>query len=564
MPSTRRRWVERLLADVPVGLKVLIALAAVALVAVAVAAEGLVSGRAGAAVAEQLGTDNLVDIEILNHSQRAEGEALVELTLATSIGQSTGSAAQAADWLKAFEQSAAQATDLRHQFLARNPDADQNLRERWATQSDQFDARIRADVLPRIGAGHFADAAGTLAGTLADQHTLVDLTDQLIGTEQQAATTATNAARDGFRSDLITTLLVLGLGLAASAVIARQVITAIVGPMGRVSGVLRAVAGGDLTRRAVLGGRDELGSMADSLDEATESMRGTVEIIARCATALGSAAKNASSVAGELSTSVTETSERAALVAQAAEQVSHNVSQVAEGSKGMDSSIREIAENANGAAVVVGHAVQVAESTNRTVSKLGESSTEIGNVIKVITSIAEQTNLLALNATIEAARAGAAGKGFAVVAGEVKELAMETARATEDISRKVETIQRDTVSAVDAIGEIGDIIDRVNAFQHTIAAAVEEQSATTNDINRGVDEAAGRAAEIASTISGVAAASQSITRSVGETSRSAEELASLSEELQANIGRFTISTAADVARGSAHVAAVRRRRRALV
>ena len=146
--------------------------------------------------------------------------------------------------------------------------------------------------------------------------------------------------------------------------------------------------------------------------------------------------------------------------------------------------------------------------TNATVAKLGESSAEIGNVIKVITSIAQQTNLLALNATIEAARAGEAGKGFAVVANEVKELAKQTAKATEDISRKIEAIQNDTKGAVEAIAQIGKIINQINDIQNTIASAVEEQTATTGEISRNVAEAAKGSNEIAQNITGVAQAAQ--------------------------------------------------------
>ncbi len=149
--------------------------------------------------------------------------------------------------------------------------------------------------------------------------------------------------------------------------------------------------------------------------------------------------------------------------------------------------------------------------TNATVSSLGESSAEIGNVVKVITSIAEQTNLLALNATIEAARAGEAGKGFAVVANEVKELAQETARATEDIARRVEAIQSDTTGAVDAINRISAIIERINDFQTTISSAVEEQTATTAEMSRNVTEASTGAVQIAKNIAGVAQAARDTT-----------------------------------------------------
>jgi methyl-accepting chemotaxis protein len=235
-----------------------------------------------------------------------------------------------------------------------------------------------------------------------------------------------------------------------------------------------------------------------------------------------------------------ETSAQAGVVSAAAEQVSRNVQTVATGTEEMSASIREIAKNANEAAKVATSAVRMADTTNQTVNKLGESSAEIGKVIKVITSIAQQTNLLALNATIEAARAGEAGKGFAVVANEVKELAKETAKATEDIGQKIEAIQSDTKGAVEAIQEISSIINQINDISNTIASAVEEQTATTNEIGRNVSEAAKGSAEIAQNITTVAEAARGTNDGANDTLRASQELAKMASDLQAIVSSVTL------------------------
>ena len=247
------------------------------------------------------------------------------------------------------------------------------------------------------------------------------------------------------------------------------------------------------------------------------NLRGSVGNIAQTAQALASSAAELTAVSQQMAANAEETATQANVASAAAEQVSKNVTTVATGAEEMGASIKEIAKNANEAAKVATSAVKVAEKTNATVAKLGESSAEIGNVIKVITSIAQQTNLLALNATIEAARAGEAGKGFAVVANEVKELAKQTAKATEDISRKIEAIQGDTKGAVEAIDQIGKIINQINDIQNTIASAVEEQTATTSEISRNVAEAAKGSNEIAQNITGVAQAARSTTEGASNT-----------------------------------------------
>ncbi len=259
----------------------------------------------------------------------------------------------------------------------------------------------------------------------------------------------------------------------------------------------------------------------------------TMAAVAQTAQTLASASEELTANSTQMVSNAEETATQAGVVSAAAEQVSKNVQTVATGTEEMSASIKEIAKNAQDAAKVAAVAVTTAETTTATVSKLGISSAEIGKVIKVITSIAQQTNLLALNATIEAARAGEAGKGFAVVANEVKELAKETAKATEDISQKIEAIQSDTKSAVAAISEISAVIIRINDFQNTIASAVEEQTATTNEMSRNVTEASKGSSEIAQNITGVATTAKSTSSGAADTQKAASELSRMATELQA-------------------------------
>jgi len=370
-----------------------------------------------------------------------------------------------------------------------------------------------------------------------------DVTDSAVGAAKDALSAGTEAAEARMaaaisRADTLGTVavavglvLIVGLSLLTQRSLARPIV--------RVKAALEAMARGDLTVPVGVPAKDEVGQMATALDTAQEHLRTVIASVAASSDAVAAASEELSASSAQISDSAQETSAQSGVVSAAAEEVSRNVATVAAGAQEMGSAIREISQSVNEATRVAGQAVTEAQATTATVTRLGTSSQEIGAVVKVITSIAEQTNLLALNATIEAARAGEAGKGFAVVANEVKELAQETARATEDIARRVEAIQGDTGGAVAAIGRISEIIGSINDYQLTIASAVEEQTATTSEMSRSVQEAAGGSTEIATNIVGVSTAAGSTTQALGQTRMAVDELSRMASDLRTTVARFT-------------------------
>ena len=301
--------------------------------------------------------------------------------------------------------------------------------------------------------------------------------------------------------------------------------------------VLRRAAAGDLTGRVPAGAEPQVAAAVNgTLDRVTGAVRQVTTVSA----ALTDAGQQFGRIVEDMLTSAERSVAASQRVLDAAKDVHTQVTSVADGARQLDTSIHEIARNSTEAATVAADAVRVTDSTGKTMTRLGDSSSEIGAVIKVITSIAEQTNLLALNATIESARAGAMGKGFAVVASEVKDLAQETATATEDITRRIAALQSDTTGAVQAIGRITDVIGRVSGYQTTIARAVELQSSTTAGMSGSIGQAATGAAEIADTMTAVAGKRKEARETVLRAKELTTRLDRLTADLASAVGGFRV------------------------
>jgi methyl-accepting chemotaxis protein len=306
-----------------------------------------------------------------------------------------------------------------------------------------------------------------------------------------------------------------------------------------------AIASGDLTRDDLeVVSEDELGDLTRTINRMHTNLKNIILAIADNAQQVALASAQMSATSQHITANSEQTSTQANAVSHATQLVSQNLQSVSTGAGEMSTTIQDIASNAHAAASVASNAVATVQAANVTVGKLGQSSGEIGEVIKVITLIAQQTNLLALNATIEAARAGEAGKGFAVVANEVKELAKQTSKATDDIRQKITAIQTDTKGAVDAIGSISDVIHQVSDISGTIATAVEEQSATTNEMRRNVTDAAKGSEEITRNIEGVAQAARGTSTGAQELQKSGTELAEMAAQLHTLVAQFKIESSA--------------------
>jgi methyl-accepting chemotaxis protein len=527
-------WLGRRFRDASVKTKVLGTAGLALVLTVIIGVLGIMSLAANSAATGRIVAGNLPSIRALDALKLAAAQTQVDMAMhvtAADPGARDSYAAKVEQDVQAFNTAMADY----HESRPERPQALNSLHQHWAlylhiAKTAQLPAGERGD-LPSWQIIRNGEVAPLMEKIYADLQSLADLEQaDVTATTADAHATYVNGRARAVTVLVVGALLVLGLSLAVSR--------GVVGPLRRVKDVCEALAAGDLSATIDLNGKDEVGRMAQALNTATRTIREVVAAIDSSAGTLAGAADNMSTLSGRIARSAEDVTARTVDVAAVAAHVSENVEVAKAGGDGMTFSIQEISTSASEAATVAGQAVVAAGSTNETVAKLGESSRQIGDVVKVITSIAEQTNLLALNATIEAARAGDAGRGFAVVASEVKELAQETARATEDIAHRVDTIQRDARAAVEAISEISTVIGSISEHQQAIARTVEEQQVTTAEIGRSVSEAAAGTANIAASMSEVAGAASITSAEVKEAERAATNLATLSTELTGLVGRF--------------------------
>ncbi|MFI5497188.1 methyl-accepting chemotaxis protein [Actinoplanes sp. NPDC051859] len=530
----RRNPLLRWMADRRIATKVSTAVLLMAIVAVGV---GVLSITRMSQLSHA--ADDIYDLGVVPIQQIGQLKIDMEQTRRNVLNHAVSRSAESRTKYETLlkENDAAFARDFQtYRADTANPATADEMAAAWQQYQQIRDDRL----LPESRAGNIAtfeqirDTEALPAGSKA-----AELADTLSKQESAFAKTQQENAADAFTSSRTIIIVMLAVGVLVALAFGLYIARALVARVKQMSVIVAGLAACDLTQRVRLDSRDEFGTMGQDLDSAIESVQTTVHDLAVTATALSAAAVQLSKVSGELFTGAQEASGKASLAADSAEQISDSVQTVAAGAEEMTASIREIASTSSQAAHVANESLTIARATSGELAELGRASTEIGDVVRLITAIAEQTNLLALNATIEAARAGDAGKGFAVVASEVKDLAQETARATEDITGRITAIQTSTETTGTAVLRIEEVIGQITDYSTTIASAVEQQSATTNEMTRSISEAATASTNVLANFAGVAQVTTATSDTAHASQLAADDLSGLATKLNRLVSRFS-------------------------